>query len=203
MIHKISEKIICWQVIKGNITEEERNKYVYSYEILLNQLINISIAMVLAVISCELKSVMLFLVIYIPLRKYAGGFHAKTNERCIVYSSLIIIYVIFLNKWLRSFEDDYQNIMAICSMLLLAFVCYVAPVEAKNKKLDMEENRKYRRKVHIICIIHIFIMALNVLVLKRICISINILLGYLTLFWALIIAYKNKARKLYIEERGE
>lgn len=192
MIHKVSEKIIDFQVIKGNITEEERNKYVYAYEVLLNQLINISIAMALALISCELKAVLLFLVIYIPLRKYAGGFHAKTNERCIIYSSLMIIGVIFLNKWLRCFVSGYENIMAICSLVLLAFICYMAPVEAENKKLDVEESRKYKRKVYIISIIHIFILAVNLLFLKIRCISVNIMLGYLILFGVLMISYKNK-----------
>lgn len=192
MIHKVSEKIINFQVIKGNITEEERNKYVYAYEVLLNQLINISIAMVLALISCELKAVLLFLAIYIPLRKYAGGFHAKTNERCIIYSSLMIIGVIFLNKWLRCFVSGYESIMAICSLVLLVFICYMAPVEAENKKLDVEESRKYKRKVYIISIIHIFILAVNILFLRIRCISVNIMLGYLILFGVLMISYKNK-----------
>lgn len=196
MIHKISEKMVSWQVIKGNITEGEWNKYVYAYEVLLNQLINLSIAVILAFISHELKSVLMFLSIYIPLRKYAGGFHARSNERCIIYSSIVIIYVILLNKWLRYFfSNGYGNIMLICSMLLLVFVWHMAPIETKNRKLDMEEMGKYRKKVHIICIIHISIMVLNVLILKRKCISINILLGYIILFLVLIVAHKNKIDK--------
>lgn len=65
MIHKIAEKMINWQIVKGNLTETDRNKYVYAYEILFNQLVNLSIAVVLAFVSHELISVLLFLVIYI------------------------------------------------------------------------------------------------------------------------------------------
>lgn len=193
MIHKTSKKIVSWQVAKGNLAEEERNKYVYAYEILLNQLINLSIAAVLAFISHELKAVLMFLVIYIPLRKYAGGFHAKSNERCVIYSTFVIIYVILLNKWLSYFAGGYENIMATCSMLLLACVCHIAPIETKNKKLDMKERGKYRRNIHIICMIHLFIMALNVLILKKKCISINILVGYIILF--VILEMEHNKRK--------
>ncbi len=194
MIHKVSEKIINWQIIKGNLRECEQNKYIYAYEILLNQLINLTIAIVLAFISQELKAVLIFLAIYIPLRKYAGGFHAKNNGRCIIYSTFIIIVVIFLNKRLCYLPNG--NIAEICFLLLLVFVWYVAPIEAKNKKLAMEERRKFRKKVHLVCVTHIFIMVLNVFVLKRTCISINILLGYLTLFGVLIITYKDKKMKI-------
>lgn len=189
--------MINWQVTKGNLIEKERNKYVYAYEILLNQLINLSIAAILAFISHELIGVLMFLIVYIPLRKYAGGFHAKSSERCILYSSLVILYIILLNKWLRYVSNGYDKVIEICFMLLLVFVWHVAPIEAQNKQLDREERGKYRRKVHIICIIHISIMALNVLILKRKCISINILAGYIILFWVLIVAYKNKKVKEY------
>lgn len=197
MVHKISEKMVSWQVATGNLREYEWNKYVYAYEILLNQLINLSIAVVLALISHELKAVLMFLVIYIPLRKYAGGFHAKTNERCVIYSSFIIVCIIMLNRWLRNFIYDYENIIAMLFILLLIFVYRISPVETKNKKLDMEERRKYRKKVHKICTIHIFIMVLNVLVLKRQCMSINILLGYFFLFIVLIITYKKQKERIY------
>lgn len=195
MIHRIAERIINWQVIRGNITEEEKNKYIYSYEILLNQVINLSIALILGLILCELKAVIFFLVIYIPLRRFAGGFHAKTNERCIIYSSLLVVCVIILNKMLRYYAHGYENIMAICSVLLLVCVCCIAPVEAQNKKLEVEEKKRYRRKVHLICLIHIFVMVLNVLILKKQCISVNILLGYFVLCILLIITFKKQKQK--------
>lgn len=195
MIHKIAEKMINWQIVKGNLTETDRNKYVYAYEILFNQLVNLSIAVVLAFVSHELISVLLFLVIYIPLRKYAGGFHAENNEKCIIYSSLVIICVIIFNTTLHDVTNAYEgiiSIMMICFMLMLAFIWHMTPIEAKNKKLDELERRRCRRKVHIICIIHILFMIWNVLILMRICISINILLAYATVVLVLAIGYKKR-----------
>lgn len=194
MIHMIAEKMINWQIVKGNLTETDRNKYVYAYEILFNQLVNLSIAVVLAFVSHELIAVFLFLVVYIPLRKYAGGFHAENNEKCMLYSSLVIICVIVLNKTLHDVTTNtYESIisiMMICFMLMLAFIWHMAPIETKNKKLDELERRRCRRKVHIIWTIHILLMVWNVLILKRTCISINILLAYATVVWFLVIGHQ-------------
>lgn len=193
--------MINWQIAKGNLTETERSKYVYAYEVMFNQLVNLSIAVVLAFVLHELIEVLLFLLIYIPLWKYAGGFHAESNEKCIIYSSLVIICVIVLNKELYDVTNAYEgiiSIMMICFMLMLAFIWHMAPIEAKNKKLDKTERRRYRRKVHIICIIHILLMVWNVLIRKRTCISINILLAYATVVWVLAIGHKKmKSRKQY------
>lgn len=98
MIHKIAERIVNEQIAKECLNADERNKYIYAYEVLVNQVINIAIAVILALMLHEPKAVLLFLCIYIPLRKYAGGFHAKNNERCIVYSTLIIVLVMLLTS---------------------------------------------------------------------------------------------------------
>lgn len=101
MIHRLAEKIVTGQIRKGTMQEEERNKYIYAYEVFLDQIFNFAIAFVLGIVTHELLAVCIFLAIYIPLRKYAGGFHAKTNGRCMVYSTLVIVGVILCNKVFR------------------------------------------------------------------------------------------------------
>lgn len=192
MIHKTAVNIINWQIEKGSLSEKERNKYVYAYEILLNQVINLSIAVLLALVSKEAIAVFLFLGIYIPLRKYAGGFHAKNNERCILYSSLVIMGVILLNKWLSFYAESFETVMTVCTLLLLSFVWQVAPIDTENKKLEDAERNKYRKKVHMFCVMHIFLMIFNLLLVKRTDLCINILLAYITSCFVLIMEYKKQ-----------
>lgn len=191
-MHRISEKIISWQIRKGKLRGSERNKYVYAYEILLNQLVNMFIAIVLALVFHELIAVLVFLVIYIPLRKYAGGFHAKSNEKCMICSSVVIVCVIVLNKVLHYVMNNWESFSIIWFILVLAYVWRMAPIETPNKKLDEVERRTYKRKVHFICIVHMMLMVLNVLVLKGTCIPINMLLAYTTSSLLLVIEYKRK-----------
>lgn len=190
MIHKIAERIVSKQIAKECLSTDERNKYIYAYEVLVNQVINIAVAVTLATILHECKAVLLFLCIYIPLRKYAGGFHAKSNERCIIYSTLIIVLVIFCNRLMMQYTYDYKGIAVFISLLLLANIYYLAPVETKNKRLDMEERKYYKKKVRDICKIHIAFMVLNLLILQWKSMYINVLLAYFVLFFSLIIEKK-------------
>ena len=195
MIHKIAERIVNEQIAKECLNADERNKYIYAYEVLVNQVINIAIAVILALMLHEPKAVLLFLCIYIPLRKYAGGFHAKNNERCIVYSTLIIVLVIFCNRLLMQYVYDYKSIAVFTWLLLLVYIYHLAPVEAKNKRLDIEERKYYKKKVRNICIVHISFMVLNVLFLQWKGIYINALLAYSVLFFALKIEKFNTEKQ--------
>ena len=66
----------------------------------------------------------------------------------------------------------------------------MAPVEAVNKKLNIEERGRYRKRVRMFCIIHAALILLNVCVFKMTYISINFLLGYITVFIVLVMKYK-------------
>lgn len=50
MIRKLAENVVTWQINRHFIKEEERGLYLYGYEILFNQIINILISIVLAVL---------------------------------------------------------------------------------------------------------------------------------------------------------
>lgn len=190
MIHNIATQMIDWQIAKGYLKASEGRKYVYAYEILLNQLLNVSIATFLAIISHECIAVAVFLLIYVPVRKYAGGFHADSNAKCVMYSSLLIVVVILSNKLFIQYTNGFGAIMGICTLVLVLCVWYMAPVEAANKKLDGVERRRYRKRVRILCVIHAVVIVLNVWLLKMSYISMNLLLGYITLFIVLVTKYK-------------
>lgn len=65
-----------------------RNKYLAKIEILLNQTINILLAILIAVVFAAPQPVLLFLISYIPLRSFGGGYHADTNLGCTVVSAI-------------------------------------------------------------------------------------------------------------------
>lgn len=185
MIHETAIRIINWQILNGFLNEKDRNKYVYAYEVLVNQVLNISIAAFLAIAAHKLKEIIVFLIVYIPLRKYAGGYHAKSNEKCILYSSAIIVLIIFLNMLSGRLLDNPA--MVILSLFLaMSGVWSIAPVESVNKVLNVKERIKYKRKIHIYCAVHVAAVVLNALVLKQEYILLNITFGYIAIFLLLL-----------------
>ncbi|MFQ7801627.1 MAG: accessory gene regulator B family protein [Coprobacillus cateniformis] len=51
------------------------------------------ITLILGYIFGNLIQTMIFLLSYIPLRSYAIGYHAKTEQVCFIFSTLLIIVV--------------------------------------------------------------------------------------------------------------
>ena len=147
MIKELAKRIVDYQITKKYLDITERSKYVYAYEITINQLINLLISFILALILREVYSIMLFLVLYIPIRKYSGGFHASSNEKCILYSSIVIWGIILITKILLVCDYDRNLGFTINGMLML-YVNIVAPIETNNKKLDIKERRRYKKYIH-------------------------------------------------------
>lgn len=79
------------------------------------------------------------LVVFFPLRKNAGGFHAKTQMGCIFFS----IEALFLDYY---FWEQIIRIKMICVMV--SAICCVsifvlAPQGSRNKELDITEEKVY------------------------------------------------------------
>ena len=148
MLARISGKIVNWQIKTGILSDEERAVYQYAYELLLNQVINISLAVLIAVVFAAPIPVLLFLISYIPMRSFCGGYHADTNLGCTIVSALLICCVCWI----------YQNIRGSVLMIYYPFIYLIsgylviryAPVPTQNKPLDETETVRYRRKSRIL-----------------------------------------------------
>lgn len=151
MIQRLSNNIVSWQIKKNILTSEERALYCYSYEILINQTINILIAIGIAIVLKAPMPVFWFFVSYIPLRSYCGGYHSKTNGGCTVVSAFLIIFVCLVEKMITG--ELALILPPICLMISGASVFKYAPAPDKNKPLDELETVHYRKKSRIIWLI--------------------------------------------------
>ena len=153
MLAELSKSIVGRQIKKDRIREEERALYEYAYELLLNQTINILIAVLIAVLFRDPVTVLLFLVSYMPLRSYCGGYHADTNMGCTIVSTLLIIMVCCIMNdikggWVLSYYP-------IAFALSAAVIIWCAPIADMHKPLDGAETTCYRKRSRIVCGIEI------------------------------------------------
>lgn len=149
MLAELSKSIVGWQIKKNRIREEERTLYEYAYELLLNQTINLLLAVLVSVLFHEPVAVLLFLVSYIPLRSYCGGYHAGTHMRCTVVSTLLIIMVCCIMNCVKS--GWILSYYPIAFMLSSAVIIWCAPVADMHKPLDEAETARYRKRGRIVC----------------------------------------------------
>ena len=83
----------------------------------------------------------IILLVFIPLRIYAGGYHAKTPMRCAVKTWLLFLGILLWLKFVPA------NVWAQIILLLVTFVSLwkFAPVQHPNKPLEEYEVLKYRK----------------------------------------------------------
>lgn len=114
MFHNLAEDIV-FLLIKHKIVDiGQRDIYIYGLEVIL---LNGGLLLVFLSMSL-LCNVMInfwsYLIFFLPLRIFSGGYHAKTSERCFVLSTIMYGSTIIAAKFLPTFVsglvlEDYRN----------------------------------------------------------------------------------------------
>lgn len=142
MFFRISEHVTSEFERLNIITSDDREIYRYGVQIGLNLLLNLLTTVVIGILCGMFWESVVYIVAYMPLRRYAGGFHAKTHIRCYIYSVIMIILTLLTMKVLTFDFWFYAALMSMgCGLIL-----WLAPVEDKNKPLDALEQKVYRKK---------------------------------------------------------
>jgi accessory gene regulator B len=113
------------------ITADDEDICQYGIQQLFTMTINMICTIILGVVYGLLVESVLIVAFYIPLRSYAGGFHAKTPIRCFVYSLIMMFLLLSVIKFL-AFGNAICFIIIIMSSIL---IFYISPVPDKNKPL--------------------------------------------------------------------
>lgn len=156
MIQKIVDILISKQLQNHTMTDEDKKIYRYGYVLLCEVVLNLVIALVIAILFSKTKAVMFFLGMYIPLRSFCGGWHADKIWKCTVISNVILLLQVYG-------LDNLMNRLSIRMMLLIFFlnmICifFMAPVETEMKKINHEEKQIYRRRIKLILALHLITM---------------------------------------------
>lgn len=158
MINNISTYIVDKLVSKGTVTEDERELYVYGLFMIFSHLMYLVLAIFFGLIfKCFIESV-IFYIAFQFLRRYAGGYHAKTETRCEIMSALSILCCIVLIKCSKMYDI---NIVLLSTSLVFAVLIFTfCPLDTPEKPLTDKEH-KYFRKISLI-ILSLIIVAIIV-----------------------------------------
>lgn len=148
-----------WLIKTETLSEEERDNFEYGLQQGLTILVNVFTVVLIGLAFNMLWQSIVFLIAYIPLRSFAGGYHARTQLRCYLLSIQLIISVLMVIRFI-----SWTTIM-ILTMLLISviIVLALAPVEDKNKPLDREEESRFRIKAKMILLFESLIVIISLL----------------------------------------
>ena len=159
---RLSRKIGDNLVESNIINAEDAEIYIYGINQILVSILNVSSALIIWLIFGVFFEIAVFMAAYIPLRTFAGGYHAKTPLSCYVFSVIMLIVVSIGMKYLSIEEWIYYVILAAAASVVLI----LAPVEDRNKPLDEIEHKVYKRRTILIAAVELTLaMLLKLLML--------------------------------------
>lgn len=141
MLSYISEQISTNWSKQGIIDTESKDVYRYGIEIILSSLIGIVSVITIGIMLSAVLEAFVFLAIFIPLRMYTGGFHAKTYVRC----NLTTVALFAIQVSITSLFILNGPIYIIGIVIGLIIILALAPIKNVNKIIEAENRKKYKR----------------------------------------------------------
>mgnify|MGYP000493172516 CR=1 FL=1 len=108
MFAKLSDTIARSFVARGTISEERFSICRYGIKQLFSVCLNLLTTLCIGMVFGLVWESVLFTAAYIPLRSFAGGFHAKTPVRCYWYSAAMIAIVLALLRFVPFIQKNYN-----------------------------------------------------------------------------------------------
>lgn len=187
MINYFAESVSNYFVANEIIPVEDKNIYKYGIEVTLSSVLGIFIIILLSAILGRIQDGILFLVCFIPIRVYAGGFHMNTYFTC--NATFISVFLLILSVS-RILAASLSFSFIFISLIIIALL---APVKNKHKNLSVREKKRYRKISVITSIlwaavsIILFILNINIIYL----VSVTMFTIAISMIVEKIIQFKN------------
>lgn len=132
---------------------EEQEILQYGFECLINTLIPLIFFFIFAIVKKMIVETIIWLILFLLLRNYIGGYHASSHGRCIVMSTIYGLITLFCICYFNSIPLTTE--IYVCSLLIIFHILF-GPIINDNDLID--NYRKYKIIGLIIIIVESILM---------------------------------------------
>lgn len=151
MVSKIAEHITQKLVASAFIEESDKDLYTYGFFLLISHLFFFIITIIAGFLMRIPTESIVFYIVFLFLRTYAGGVHAKTETTCTILTTFALTVSVFFVKILSQMQSR------LCTVILLISGCLCillfSPLDTIAKPLDALEKSKYRSICYLIVLL--------------------------------------------------
>lgn len=143
MISHISEQILKY-LLRSNVindSNDEKEYYRYGIEITVSSLLNVILIIFIGILFQSVIESIIFLIFFMLIRQFTGGFHADTYFKCNFSFCISFISVLIMYHFTE--ENVTVWISVLISVLCIAIILIACPIENINKPIP-----KHKRKFH-------------------------------------------------------
>lgn len=159
MINNLSKRFADRLLSDGTITQEEYELYVYGLFMLLSQIMFLIVICIIGIsIGCILESI-IFYIAFQFIRGYAGGYHAATETKCEILSTLSVLACVGIIKLSKFY--DFQIAMIISTVLSVICILAFCPLDTPEKPLSEKEFKCFRKISWLILFVIILLIVLS------------------------------------------
>lgn len=140
------KRILGWLYTQGYVNESNDKIIELGLQRIKSTFASIAFSAIVSWLMGDVIVGLLFELIYIPIRIYAGGYHASSKRRCecLSYGSLLLCMILIFYVPMK---------MEIIHVLLVfsgGIILLQSPIESSNKRLNSVEKKVYRRKSNVL-----------------------------------------------------
>lgn len=111
---------ICW---KAGVINDDLDVYTYGCELVISSFLGILLSLLSGLFLSNFFETTVFLILFIILRRYTGGFHANSHFNCILGTSLLSIILNMLINICIPIKTSL--IIASINGIIIMFLCPV------------------------------------------------------------------------------
>lgn len=150
----ITSKMLALSVIE----EDDRELYCYGYFLLITRFFFFLVTAITGFLAGVLLESVVFYGMFMLLRTYAGGVHAKTERQCTVLTTIT------LSASILGIKVMGQILSMLVPLAMLAFgsisIALLSPLDTQEKPLDESEKKHYR----LICLILVALCIISAMI---------------------------------------
>ena len=143
MICKLASKAAENFIKRPNTCYNKIEIYQYGFFVLYSNILFLLLTMLLGAVFGVFLQGIIFYVAFFSIRQYAGGYHASTETRCEVMSTLSILTCIVVIRLSKTY--DFQFALLVVSTVSAVCIAVLCPLDTPEKPLSEKES-KYIRK---------------------------------------------------------
>lgn len=136
MLRRIAQYIVKLLVSKNKIEIKDTELYRYGLELIISNLTALIIVCIVGYVTGYFEETLIFIVIFYVLRKYGGGYHAKTMFRCMLLTMIVHIFLIIVLTG-NLFENYFIQLWGVIIVIYSLFVPQNSDIDNQLSKYKL------------------------------------------------------------------
>ena len=186
LYQKIACKMAEYLEREAVIEKEQKEECAYGLEMLISSICLAGMLFGVAYFLKAIDTAVLYYILFAWIRKYAGGYHAKTYIGCTSLYLLTFSFSVFMERNLL-YILNLKQMQGFEFVVMISLMIFFAPIENVNNPIEKENKEKYYY--------YALIRTVIVIIINIVCMTKKIEVYHwnsICLFWVLIYMYIGK-----------